>query len=445
MRFEGRAEASGSLCPLCGQPLSPADRERMVEELNAEGKTYGDRFREINNTLLPATQQQRTKKEAELNQLVQVDQNLRTLQRQISGLQENINNLQTQIRTWEQTGAPRLAELGDILAKKAYAEADWTALAELDARLAALGYDTRAHQAVLQAEQSGRDSENLYLQLENARAALQPLERELADLKAQQVALQAETQTLQSEFELRQSDLQAQERDLPSVDQAENQLRDMRERENRLRNQVGGAEQLVNVLEKQKERREQFMARRTDLSLQITRLKSLERAFSKDGVPALLIDQALPEIEAQANNILDRISGGGMSVRFETQRPYADAKREDKKETLDIIISDAAGSREYELFSGGEAFRVNFAIRMALSRVLAQRAGARLQTLVIDEGFGSQDAEGRQRLIEAINLVRPEFKCVLVITHLEEMKDAFPARIEVEKTPRGSRVNVVSA
>ncbi len=46
------------------------------------------------------------------------------------------------------------------------------------------------------------------------------------------------------------------------------------------------------------------------------------------------------------------------------------------------------------MFSGGEAFRVNFAIRLALSEVLAQRAGARLQTLVIDEGFGSQDALG---------------------------------------------------
>ena len=224
------------------------------------------------------------------------------------------------------------------------------------------------------------------MQLENARAALQPLERELADLRAQQETLKAEAQALQSEFERNRDHLQAQERDLPSVDQAENLLRDLRERENRLRNQVGGAlQQLVNVLETQKERREQFMLRTTDLSLQITRLKSLERAFSKDGVPALLIEQALPEIEAQANNILDRISGGGMSVRFETQSPYKDTKREDKKETLDIIISDAAGSREYELFSGGEAFRVNFAIRMALSRVLAQRAGARLQTLVIDE------------------------------------------------------------
>ena len=87
---------------------------------------------------------------------------------------------------------------------------------------------------------------------------------------------------------------------------------------------------------------------------------------------------------------------------------------------------------------------MNFAIRLALSRVLAQRAGARLQTLVIDEGFGSQDADGRQRLIEAINLVRSDFAKVLVITHLEELKDAFSARIEVTKTPGGSQVQVVA-
>ena len=147
----------------------------------------------------------------------------------------------------------------------------------------------------------------------------------------------------------------------------------------------------------------------------------------------------------QANEILDRLSAGNMSVRFATQREYKDSKRDDKRETLDILISDSVGTREYEMFSGGEAFRVNFAIRLALSRVLAKRAGARLQTLVIDEGFGSQDADGRQRLIEAINLVSADFKKILVITHLEELKDAFPARIEVEKTQHGSAVRVIAS
>ena len=62
--------------------------------------------------------------------------------------------------------------------------------------------------------------------------------------------------------------------------------------------------------------------------------------------------------------------------------------------------------------------------------------------LVIDEGFGSQDALGRQRLVEAINLVKDDFAKILVITHLDELKDAFPTRIEVEKTDRGSMVTV---
>jgi exonuclease SbcC len=204
-------------------------------------------------------------------------------------------------------------------------------------------------------------------------------------------------------------------------------------------------QQSINILATLRERQGKLSGRRNELTRLIARLKVLERAFSKDGVPALLIEQALPEIENQANELLDRLSAGSMSVSFQTQRDFKDKNREDKKETLDILIRDSTGSsREYEMFSGGEAFRVNFAIRLALSRVLAQRAGARLQTLVIDEGFGSQDADGRQRLIEAINLVKPEFACILVITHLEEMKDVFPTRIEVEKTLSGSRVRIAT-
>ena len=132
-----------------------------------------------------------------------------------------------------------------------------------------------------------------------------------------------------------------------------------------------------------------------------------------------------------------------MSIRFITQQAYKDKKRADLKETLDIQISDNAGIRDYEMFSGGEAFRINFAIRLALSEVLAQRAGARLQTLVIDEGFGSQDLMGRQRLVEAINMVRDNFEKILVITHIDELKDAFPNRVEVQKTERGSVVSLV--
>ena len=221
------------------------------------------------------------------------------------------------------------------------------------------------------------------------------------------------------------------------------ELRDLLEKENRLRMDLGGALQRVKVLDDLRRRRTVKTAEREKISRLIGQIKMLERAFGKDGVPALLIEQALPEIEIQANEILSRLTAGRMGIRFLTQKDYRDRKREDKKETLDILISDAAGVREYDLFSGGEAFRVNFALRLALSRVLAKRAGARLQTLVIDEGFGSQDAEGLQRLIESIHIVQSDFAKVLVISHLEEMKDTFPARIEVEKGLHGSTLRVI--
>ncbi|MBI3737421.1 MAG: SMC family ATPase, partial [Chloroflexi bacterium] len=188
--------------------------------------------------------------------------------------------------------------------------------------------------------------------------------------------------------------------------EAERALFDMQEQENRLNQEVGAARQKVSVLDGLRARKADLGSAREVCALQVARHKTLERAFGKDGVPALLIEQALPQIESKANELLDRLSDGQMSIRFVTQAEYKDKKREDLKETLGIQISDAAGVRDYEMYSGGEAFRVNFAIRLALSEVLAQRKGARLQTLVIDEGFGSQDTQGRQRLIEAINLVK---------------------------------------
>jgi exonuclease SbcC len=228
-----------------------------------------------------------------------------------------------------------------------------------------------------------------------------------------------------------------------NLDEAERALLKLQEQENAKHQEVGGARQLVDVLSTLRARKEGLSAEREETQRIIARHKTLERAFGKDGVPALLIEQALPQIESSANDLLDRLSNGQMSIRFATQAEYKDKKRDDLKETLDIQISDGAGLRDYEMYSGGEAFRVNFAIRLALSEVLAGRKGARLQTLVIDEGFGSQDAQGRQRLIEAINLVKPDFAKILVITHLDELKDAFPTRIEVEKTERGSTVRVI--
>ena len=162
----------------------------------------------------------------------------------------------------------------------------------------------------------------------------------------------------------------------------------------------------------------------------------LSVAFGKGGIQALLIEQALPELEDQANDILGRVTDHRMSLKLETQRERRGGG--DPRETLDIKISDELGTRAYETYSGGEAFRINFALRIALSKLLAHRSGVPLPTLFIDEGFGTQDAAGLEKLVEAINAIQDDFQKIIVITHIEEMKEAFPVRIEVTKTPQGS-------
>ena len=119
--------------------------------------------------------------------------------------------------------------------------------------------------------------------------------------------------------------------------------------------------------------------------------QAIAQATGKDGIQALLIEDAIPEIEQETNDILGKLTDNQTSLFIESLR---DLKKGGTKETLDIKISDAAGIRPYELFSGGEAFRIDFALRIAISKLLARRAGTSLQTLIIDEGFGSQDEEG---------------------------------------------------
>jgi exonuclease SbcC len=441
-RIKKLESATESQCPLCDQPLTPEHRADTIERLMSEGKDMGDRFR-ANKTEMEELTARLGGLEKSLKQFANVEHEQLTQSNAVAQLQERLEALERQSAEWEQTGAKRLKEVTKLLESGKYADEARKRLAKLDKELAKLGYDASAHDAVRQAEAEGRGAEEELSNLKSARGVLKQIDDELANLQNEIENRKSEIENQEAEYNQIAKSLMQAEASAPNLDQAERDLLRLREQENQSRDEVTRARQLVEVLDSLRARKKGLTLEREELAQGVMRHKTLEKAFGKDGVPALLIEQALPQIEAKANDLLDRLSAGTMSIRFATQAEYKDKKRDDLKETLDILISDGAGLRDYEMYSGGEAFRVNFAIRLALSEVLAGRKGARLQTLVIDEGFGSQDAMGRQRLVEAINLVRPDFAKILVITHLDELKDAFPTRIEVEKTGNGSTVRVI--
>ncbi|MCF2970482.1 SMC family ATPase [Synechococcus sp. Nb3U1] len=352
---------------------------------------------------------------------------LRKAQERHPHLSEQIRALQAQLETLQQTGSPTSA-----VAER---------LAQIEQALNHLGYDGVLHQR-LKAELT---------QAQMWPARLQALElacQELPEAEARSQALSQRLQESRQHFaqvtqELEQIHQQLAE--YPSVSEAHRQgirraIQEHRQQLDQVLSQLGATQQRLEQVAQRETERVEIEQQLQQARRQQQVYQELANAYGRNGIPALIIENVLPELEAQANQILSRLTQHRLHLQFITQRS---GRRSTKLiDTLDILIADPHGTRPYETYSGGEAFRINFAIRLALSRLLTQRSGSDLQTLLIDEGFGSQDASGRAQLLAAINAVAPEFACILVITHIPSLQDAFSHRIEVHPSPQGSRLQI---
>jgi exonuclease SbcC len=441
-RKERLLDIAGAACPLCGQPLNEHDRERLIAELNEECDSLRQRIIDLRKQR-SETDARKQSLLAERSQLGSDEKKLQSLQVKTEGLLQQVHAAAAEFEAWNQNKLPRLQKLNAHLQNQDYLPELRARSKELETQLQELGYDVEVHRMLRQAEVQGRDTQAALEELKIARSRVQSLQTAIQEdehnLKRQKKLYeQANADTDKARIALA-----AAEAGLPDIRQTQETVFALQEDLAESDRQLGAARQMLNAIATQREHQAQLNAEGEEIRAEIADLRSLEKAFGKDGVPAMLIEQELPELEREANELLQRLSNYSMSVQFATQREYKNPRREDKRETLDIIISDGSATRDYETYSGGEAFRINFAIRVALSKILAQRAGARLQTLVIDEGFGNQDLEGRQRLIEAINIVKDDFALILIITHIEELKEQFPARIEVSKNAVGSVVEVI--
>ncbi len=317
-------------------------------------------------------------------------------------------------------------------------------LQELDQQLTDLAYDWQAHRAL---EEDCREAQVWQLQHQKLCLAqqTQPEVQERLTLRRQELDQNHHQQAqLQARLARMQEQLAATGDPQPQISQWQGTLTTQRQDLERSLGIQGQKQQVLVHLEaleaQMLEQRQQLEVQRRQARI----YQELSLAFGKKGIQALLLENILPYLEAQSNQILARLSAGQMHVEFVTQRAGSSKNQSAKTiETLDILIADAQDTRPYETYSGGEAFRINFAIRLALARLLARQSGTQLQILIVDEGFGTQDAEGCARLIEAINIIANDFACVLAITHMPQFREAFQARIEVSKTSHGSELTLL--
>ena len=218
-------------------------------------------------------------------------------------------------------------------------------------------------------------------------------------------------------------------------------LKKNRDNHTYLTGQLGGIQAKLDSLAQDEATCKNLVSELEPKAKELTRWQTLVKAFGRDGIPALIIENAVPELERIANDILGQMTGGRNYLRFETQKELK--SRTGMAETLDIIVGDWAGERIYETYSGGEQLRIDFAIRFALAELLARRAGAKVDWLTIDEGFGSQSDEFLPMVIDAVQKVASRFGVVLVISHVKAVQEAFEQRIEfVPATDDGSPTEV---
>lgn len=434
----GLLKQAGAECPLCARPLTEEHRLRLLGDMQAEGRAKGDAYR-ANQA---AAGELAGRARALEQQIAESDSLLReepALRRREAALAERLAQGQKAAEALTDVRV-QLAEVEQRLSAGDYAHQERSQLAEVLKEAERLGYDAAAHEAARNAVDEGHVFVERRERLGEARtgvkeerSALKKLEESERRARKQ---IEAE-QTHRGKLERQARELRERLREAPAV---EAELQRVRGEEAAARQRLGAAQQRLEACRALEQQRADKLKRREELAVEQSIYDELRTAFGVKGVPAMVIEVAVPEIEEEANRLLTRITGGRMHMRFDTQR---ETQAGEVRETLEIKIADELGTRPYESYSGGEQFRINFAIRIALSRLLARRAGAQLQTLVIDEGFGTQDPQGRERLVEAINAIQDDFARVLVITHLEELRDAFPVRIEVTKTPEGSVIEVM--
>jgi exonuclease SbcC len=425
-------------CPLCETELTREGLELIQSKYTAEKQAKSDQLMQNRDNLVQkraefeALQKEKARFEAALNQEKTRAQSQEELMKnKIKEIEEDNKKL-AELKSG-------ITDIEQRLAKRDFAMAEQTAQASIETELANLGYDAGKHeqarQQLSQLESYERDKNRLD---EAERLINQEKEAALNSEKAaQELRERAKVNNQQKEA------LTAELTRLPQLSQElaaiEAEYRNLTAQRSQAQEAVGSIKakiQRCHELELKKKEKEDQLAK---VSKEETIYRELARAFGKTGIQALLIEMALPEIETEANRLLARMTDNRMHVKFETQK---ETKKGTVQETLDIAIADELGTRNYEMFSGGEAFRINFAIRIALSRLLARRAGAPLPTLIIDEGFGTQDSTGIEKLKEAINSIQSDFDKILVITHMDELKDAFPVRIDITKTAEGSMISV---
>lgn len=404
--LEGLGEHSP--CPTCGRPLGANHRAvldalvEQVETVRVDGNYYRQRSEQL--ATAPAA-------------LVTLEETRRALQHEVAATERRLTKIQ---------GA--IAEAATVATQRAELTAR---LADATHQLAAIpaGYDASQHEMLRQ-----------------QRSALQQLEMQCARLAA---LVEGEDRTRADQLRVRTTLSAARERvvtleqhkqALPADDASFLALRaayeaasaEARRTELEALAAVGEAERARAALESAEQARRD-LARLQDtlgvLEAEKQQHEELDRAFTD--VRTDLNYLLRPELAEIASRLLDDLTDG----RYATL--------EFDEEYRPLVLEDG---NPKPVISGGEEDLCNLVLRLAISQMIAERAGQAFSLLILDEVFGSLDETRRANVMGLLRRLNDRFEQVIVITHIEQVRDGLDRLLQVRfDEARGcSEVTVVA-
>lgn len=162
---------------------------------------------------------------------------------------------------------------------------------------------------------------------------------------------------------------------------------------------------------------------------------SVVQAFSSTGIPNLIIQNVLDDLQAEANVLISQLKPG-LQIAFVVEKTQGDGTEAD---TLDIHYQVNGKKRYYETLSGAMQFIVNFSLRIGLSFFLQKTMGVDIKMLLLDEIDQSLDKMRTDVLADIVKFFQKDFK-ILVISHNDRMKDKFSHAVLVEQD-----INMISS
>lgn len=158
----------------------------------------------------------------------------------------------------------------------------------------------------------------------------------------------------------------------------------------------------------------------------------IAQSFGNDGIQAIELDSAAPEISDITNSILNETYGDRFSIKFDTQRNSKNGKKKIDDFVINVFDSKSGREKRLDVLSGGESIWIKQALYYAFSVIRSRRTGFCFRTRFLDEADGALDSESRVKYLKMIELAHTMCNATqtILITHSPEIKEIVEQRIE---------------